>query len=91
VVREHVFRYEAPGRYDAVVNMGVTEHLPSVAGPLLEREVRILTDVVESPSRPLVVVLGGAKVRDKIGLIDRFLDTADVLLIGGPSGVKTLR
>src|SRR5256885_2645707 len=63
--------------------VGVTEHLPSVAGPLLEREVRILTEVVESPSRPLVVVLGGAKVSDKIGLIDRFLDTADVLLIGG--------
>jgi phosphoglycerate kinase len=63
--------------------VGVTEHLPSVAGPLLEREVRTLTEVVEDPARPLVVVLGGAKVTDKIGLIDRFLDTADALLIGG--------
>jgi phosphoglycerate kinase len=63
--------------------VGVTEHLPSVAGPLLEREVRTLTEVVEDPARPLVVVLGGAKVTDKIGLIDRFLDTADSLLIGG--------
>jgi phosphoglycerate kinase len=63
--------------------VGVTEHLPSAAGPLLEREVRTLTEVVEDPARPLIVVLGGAKVTDKIGLIDRFLDTADALLIGG--------
>jgi phosphoglycerate kinase len=63
--------------------VGVTQHLPSAAGPLLEREVRTLTDVVENPQRPLVVVLGGAKVSDKIGLIDRFLDIADALLIGG--------
>jgi phosphoglycerate kinase len=63
--------------------VGVTEHLPSSAGPLLEREVRTLTEVVEDPARPLVVVLGGAKVSDKIGLIDRFLDMADALLIGG--------
>ena len=63
--------------------VGITEHLPSAAGPLLEREVRTLTDVVENTDRPLVVVLGGAKVSDKIGLIDRFLDIADALLIGG--------
>jgi phosphoglycerate kinase len=63
--------------------VGVTEHLPSAAGPLLEREVRTLTEVVEDPARPLVVVLGGAKVSDKIGLIERFLDMADTLLVGG--------
>ena len=63
--------------------VGVTEFLPSAAGPLLEREVRTLTEIVESPDRPLVVVLGGAKVSDKVGLIDRFLDMADALLIGG--------
>ena len=63
--------------------VGVTEFLPSAAGPLLEREVRTLTEIVESPDRPLVVVLGGAKVSDKVGLIDRFLDLADALLIGG--------
>ncbi|MFL5780276.1 MAG: phosphoglycerate kinase [Thermoleophilaceae bacterium] len=63
--------------------VGVTEHLPSSAGPLLEREVRTLSEVVEDPVRPLVVVLGGAKVSDKIGLIERFLDMADALLIGG--------
>jgi phosphoglycerate kinase len=63
--------------------VGVTEHLTSVAGPLLEREVTTLHGMIEDPRRPLVVVLGGAKVTDKIGLIDRFLDLADVLLIGG--------
>jgi phosphoglycerate kinase len=63
---------------------GVTQHLrPAVAGLLLEREVTTLRSIVESPERPLVVVLGGAKVTDKIALIDTFLDTADTLLIGG--------
>ena len=62
---------------------GVAEHLPSFAGLLLEREVTTLSGIVEDPERPLVVVLGGAKVADKIGLIDRFLETADAILIGG--------
>jgi phosphoglycerate kinase len=63
--------------------VGVAESLPAVAGPLLEREVTVLRGVAESPERPLVVVLGGAKVSDKIGLIERFLDRADAILIGG--------
>jgi phosphoglycerate kinase len=63
--------------------VGVAEQLPSAAGLLLEREVTTLRGIVESPERPLVVVLGGAKVTDKIALIDRFLETADALLIGG--------
>jgi phosphoglycerate kinase len=64
--------------------VGVAEHLrPAVAGLLLEREVTTLRGIVEAPERPLVVVLGGAKVSDKIALIDKFLDTADALLIGG--------
>jgi phosphoglycerate kinase len=63
---------------------GVAEYLrPAVAGLLLEREVVTLSSIVESPERPLVVILGGAKVTDKIALIDRFLETADTLLIGG--------
>jgi phosphoglycerate kinase len=62
---------------------GVADLLPSAAGPLLEREVTTLRGVIEAPERPLVVVLGGAKVSDKIALIDRFLDIADSLLIGG--------
>jgi phosphoglycerate kinase len=63
--------------------VGVAELLPSAAGPLLEREVTTLRATVEAPERPLVVVLGGAKVSDKIALIDRFLDIAESLLIGG--------
>jgi phosphoglycerate kinase len=63
--------------------VGVAERLPSAAGLLLEKEVTTLEGLVEDPERPLVVVLGGAKVSDKIGLIDRFMDIADALLIGG--------
>ena len=62
---------------------GVAALLPGYAGLLLEREVSELTRVVESPDRPLVVVLGGAKVTDKVGVIDRFLEVADSILIGG--------
>ncbi len=62
---------------------GIADHLPSYAGPLLEKEVTTLRGVIESPERPLVVILGGAKVTDKIALIERFLDIADALLIGG--------
>ena len=63
--------------------VGVAANLPAYAGLLLEREVTELTRVVESPARPLVVVLGGAKVSDKVGVIDRFLALADEILIGG--------
>jgi phosphoglycerate kinase len=62
---------------------GVAKLLPGFAGLLLERELTELTRVVESPARPLVVVLGGAKVTDKIGVIDRFLEIAEEILIGG--------
>ncbi len=62
---------------------GVAEHLPAVAGLLLEREVETLSAIVEHPERPLCVVLGGAKVSDKVALIDRFLEVADTILIGG--------
>jgi phosphoglycerate kinase len=62
---------------------GVAHHLQGYAGLLLERELTELGRVVERPQRPLVVVLGGAKVSDKIGVIDRFLDLADQILIGG--------
>jgi phosphoglycerate kinase len=62
---------------------GVADYLPAYAGLLLEQEVTELTKVVESPQRPLVVVLGGAKVSDKVGVIDRFLEVADQILIGG--------
>ncbi|HEU0250126.1 MAG TPA: phosphoglycerate kinase [Solirubrobacteraceae bacterium] len=57
--------------------------LPSAAGRLLEREVSTLTGILENPERPLVAVIGGAKVADKIAVIDRFLALADVVIIGG--------
>ena len=62
---------------------GVAHLLPSAAGRLLEREVRTLTAILEDPSRPLIAVVGGSKVADKIAVIDRFLEVADVLIIGG--------
>jgi phosphoglycerate kinase len=62
---------------------GVAHHLPGYAGLLLEREVVELATVRDDPRRPLVIVLGGAKVTDKIGVIDRFLDFAEEIMIGG--------
>jgi phosphoglycerate kinase len=62
---------------------GVAHLLPSAAGRLLEREVRTLEKILLDPPRPLVAVVGGAKVADKIAVIDRFLDVADVVVIGG--------
>jgi phosphoglycerate kinase len=61
----------------------VAHLLPSAAGRLLEREVATLTGILEDPKRPLVAVVGGAKVTDKIGVLEAFLDRADAVLIGG--------
>jgi phosphoglycerate kinase len=63
---------------------GVVRLMPEhAAGLLLEREVRTLTELLESPRRPLTAILGGAKVSDKIAVIDRFREVADTILIGG--------
>ena len=64
-------------------NEGVTHLLPSAAGRLLEREVGTLTGILEHPGHPLVAIVGGAKVADKIAVIERFLAVADVVMIGG--------
>jgi phosphoglycerate kinase len=56
---------------------------PCAAGLLMEKELQFLGDELESPARPFVVILGGAKVSDKIQVIDRLLDKADTLLVGG--------
>ncbi len=61
----------------------VAHLLPSAAGRLLEGEVATLTSILRDPQRPLVAVLGGAKVTDKIGVIDAFLQRADRILVGG--------
>jgi phosphoglycerate kinase len=63
---------------------GVVHHIArSAAGLLLEREVATFTTILRAPERPLVAILGGAKVTDKIGVIRRFLEIADAVLIGG--------
>jgi phosphoglycerate kinase len=61
----------------------VTRYLPSVAGFLLEKEVDTITNVMENPARPLVAIIGGAKIADKLDVIHRFIDIADVVAIGG--------
>ena len=61
----------------------VTHHIPSVAGLLLEREVDTITNVMENPNRPLVAVVGGAKIADKIEVLKRFIGIADVVAVGG--------
>lgn len=61
----------------------ITLFLPSVAGLLLEREYVTISDAMENPKRPLVALLGGAKVSDKIGLVEKFVALADKILIGG--------
>jgi 3-phosphoglycerate kinase len=62
---------------------GVTKFLPSVAGFLLEKEIEYLGNTVENPKRPFVAILGGAKVKDKITVIDNLLNKVDAILIGG--------
>ncbi|MGB4967581.1 MAG: phosphoglycerate kinase [Candidatus Saccharimonadales bacterium] len=61
----------------------ITKHLPSVAGLLLEHEVDTITNVVESPKRPLVAVIGGAKIADKIEVLQKLISIADVVAVGG--------
>lgn len=61
----------------------VTHFLPSVAGLLLEKEVDTITSVMENPARPLVAVIGGAKIADKIEVLKRFIDIADIVAVGG--------
>ncbi|MDA9101088.1 phosphoglycerate kinase [Omnitrophica bacterium] len=63
--------------------VGVTEYLPSVAGFLLNKEITYFDKAITHPERPFVTILGGAKVSDKIKLIDNLLNKADTILIGG--------
>ncbi|TCJ13695.1 phosphoglycerate kinase [Rubrobacter taiwanensis] len=63
--------------------VGVAELLPAAAGLLMQEELDYLSGVLESPERPFVAILGGAKVSDKLGVIKSLLDVADELLIGG--------
>jgi 3-phosphoglycerate kinase len=62
---------------------GVAHLLPAVAGLLMQRELEMLGRLLSDPARPFVVVLGGVKVSDKIGVIEKMLDTADAIVVGG--------
>ncbi len=62
---------------------GIASYLPAVAGFLIEKELKFLGNAVNNPERPFVAILGGAKVSDKIGVIDNLLDKVDALMIGG--------
>lgn len=62
---------------------GVATHLPSAAGFLLEKELDVLGRALENPERPFTAIIGGAKVKDKIGVIEHLLDKVDHLIIGG--------
>ncbi len=64
-------------------NHGIAKLLPSAAGLLLQREVETLTGILADPARPLVAIVGGSKVTDKLGVLERFLELADTVLIGG--------
>ena len=62
---------------------GVADFLPSASGYLMQKEIAFLGGALEDPKRPLVAILGGAKVSDKIGVIDHLLDLVDTLIVGG--------
>ena len=62
---------------------GIAEYIPAVSGFLLEKELEVLGKALSNPERPFTAIIGGAKVKDKIGVIDNLLDNVDHLLIGG--------
>ena len=62
---------------------GIADYLPAVSGFLIEKELTVLGNAINNPERPFMAILGGAKVSDKIGVIDSLLDKVDTLMIGG--------
>jgi phosphoglycerate kinase len=64
-------------------NVGVTQYIPAVAGFLMEKEIKYLGSAIENPDRPFIAILGGAKVSDKIGVINNLINKVDGILIGG--------
>ena len=64
-------------------NVGIASHLPSGIGFLIEKELKMLGDTLDEPKRPYVVIMGGAKMNDKIKVIDKLINKADYILMGG--------
>ena len=64
-------------------NVGITAHLETVAGFLMEKEINYIGKTLEAPKRPFVAIIGGAKVSDKIGVIENMIDKVDTIIIGG--------
>ncbi len=62
---------------------GIAHHLPAVSGLLMEKELDVLGNALSNPERPFTAIIGGAKVKDKIGVIDNLLEQVDNLIIGG--------
>lgn len=70
---------------------GVADYLPAVCGYLINKEISIMGQALESPKRPLVAILGGSKVSDKIGVINNLLEKVDTLIIGGGMAYTFIR
>ena len=70
---------------------GVADYLPAVCGYLIQKEISIMGGALENPKRPFVAILGGAKVSDKIGVINNLLEKVDTLIIGGGMAYTFLR
>ena len=64
-------------------NVGITSYLETVAGFLMEKEINYIGKTLENPKRPFVAIIGGAKVSDKIGVIENMIDKVDTIIIGG--------
>lgn len=72
-------------------NVGIATHLPSGIGFLIEKELNAMLPVINNPTHPFTVILGGSKVSDKIGVIDNLIDKCDYLLIGGAMAYTFLK
>jgi phosphoglycerate kinase len=71
--------------------VGITSHLPAVAGLLLEKEINALGRILENPPHPFGILLGGAKVSDKVGMLDNIMGKVDSILIGGGMAATFLK